>query len=103
MRASQVDRQGRMTNVSDAVHLRPAGDASPRPAKPTPSQPAGVSQPTRKPDGPMKRLGQALVWVVVVLALGGGGYYAWLKRPHRGDRDRRRRQNPRADRRDTRG
>ena len=68
-----------MTNVSDAVHLQPAGDASPRPAKPTARQPAGVSQPTRKPDGPMKRLGQALVWVVVVLALGGGGYYAWLK------------------------
>ena len=68
-----------MTNVSNAVHLQPAGDASPRPAKPTASQPAGVSQPTRKPDGPMKRLGQALVWVVVVLALGGGGYYAWLK------------------------
>ena len=79
MRASQIDRQGRMTNVSDAVHLQPAGDASPRPAKPTARQPAGVSQPTRKPDGPMKRLGQALVWVVVVLALGGGGYYAWLK------------------------
>ena len=79
MRASQIDRQGRMTNVSDAVHLQPAGDASPRPAKPTASQPAGVRQPTRQPEGPMKRVGQALVWVVVVLALGGGGYYTWLK------------------------
>ena len=68
-----------MTNVSNAVHLQPAGDASPRPAKPTASQPAGVSQPTRKPDGPMKRFGKALLWVVVVLTLAAGGYYAWLK------------------------
>ncbi len=68
-----------MTNVSEAVHLQPAGDASPNPAKPTASQPAGVSQPTRKPDGPIKGFGRALVWLVVVLALGGGGYYAWLK------------------------
>ena len=27
----------------------------------------------------MKRFGKPLIWVVVVLALAGGGYYAWLK------------------------
>jgi HlyD family secretion protein len=67
-----------MSNVPEAVPRQAAGDASQSPAKETASQPA-ANQPARKPDGPMKRLEKPLIWVVVVLVLAGGGYYAWLK------------------------
>ncbi len=72
-----------MTNVPDAAHRQAVGDASQSPARTTVSQPAGASQPTGKTDGPkkdglMKRFGKPLMWVVVALALAGGGYYAWL-------------------------
>ncbi len=73
-----------MTNVPDAAHSQAVGDAPQSPVKTTASQPAGASQPTGKTDGPkkdgpMKRFGKPLVWLVVVLALAGGGYYAWLE------------------------
>jgi HlyD family secretion protein len=68
-----------MTNVPDAVSRQAAGDASQSPPNAPASRPAGASQPTRKPAGPLKRYGKALIWGVVALALAGGGYYAWLK------------------------
>jgi HlyD family secretion protein len=66
-----------MTNVPDAVPRQATGDASLGHAKAT----AAPSQPTLKPKpaGPLKRFGKALVWGVVLAALAGGGYYAWLK------------------------
>lgn len=68
-----------MTNVPETVQRQAVGDASQSPAKATASQLAGPSQPTRKPEGPMKRFGKPLLWVVVALALVGGGYYARLR------------------------
>ena len=68
-----------MTNVPDAVPRQAAGDASQSPPNAPASRPAGASQPTRKPAGPLKRYGKALIWGVVALALACGGYYAWLK------------------------
>ncbi len=65
-----------MTNVPDAVPGKGADGASSSVTKASESQPA---KPTTKTDGPMKRLGKALVWAVVVLALAGGGYYSYLK------------------------
>ncbi len=65
-----------MTNIPDAVHRQAAGDASSSAAKTTANQPAAASQPTKKPT---HRFGKALVWIVVMVALAGGGYYAWLK------------------------
>ncbi len=65
-----------MTNVPDAVHGEGADRASSIVTKASESQPA---KPTTKTDGPMKRFGKPLLWVVVALALAGGGYYAWLK------------------------
>ncbi len=62
-----------MTNVPETVQRQAAGEAPTSAAKATPSEPA------TKPDGPMKRFGKPLLWVVVALALAGGGYYAWLK------------------------
>jgi len=67
-----------MSNIPDSVQRQAAGGASSSTAQTTASQPAGASQPTKKPSGPTHRFGKALVWVVVVLALAGGGYYAWL-------------------------
>ncbi len=63
-----------MTNVPEAVPRQAVGDAPPQSAVKTTGQ-----EPMQKTDGPMKRFGKPLVWVLVVLALGGGGYYAWLK------------------------
>src|SRR5208337_4905796 len=73
-----------MTNVPDAAHRQAVGDASQSPVKTTASEPVGASQPAGKTDGPkkdgpMKRFGKPLIWGVVLLALAGGGYYAWLK------------------------
>src|SRR5208283_773791 len=68
-----------MTNVPEAVHSQATGEASQTTPKTTGGQPSGESKPARKSDGPVKRFGKALVWAVVVLALAGGGYYAWLK------------------------
>jgi len=68
-----------MTNVPEAVHSQATGEASQTTPKTTGGQPSGESEPARKSDGPVKRFGKALVWAVVVLALAGGGYYAWLK------------------------
>ena len=62
-----------MTNVPEAVPRQAVGDAPQSAAKTT------AGKPMQKTDGPMKRFGKPLVWVVVVLALAGGGYYAWLK------------------------
>ena len=67
-----------MTNVPDAAHRQAVGDASQSPAKTTVSQPTGKPDGPKK-DGPMKRFGKPLIWLVVALALAGGGYYAWLK------------------------
>ena len=63
-----------MTNVPEAVPRQAVGDAPPQSAVKTTGQ-----EPMQKTDGPMKRFGKPLVWVLVVLALAGGGYYAWLK------------------------
>ena len=68
-----------MTNIPDSVHRQAAGGASSSTAETPANQPAGASQPTKKPSAPTHRFGKALVWIVVVLALAGGGYYAWLK------------------------
>jgi len=65
-----------MTNVPDAVHREGADGASSSVAKANESPPA---QAKTKTDGPMKRFGKPLIWVVVALALASGGYYAWLK------------------------
>ncbi len=66
-----------MTNVPQgAAHREGAAGANSSVAKANESPPA---KPTRKTDGPMKRFGKPLLWVVVALALAGGGYYAWLK------------------------
>jgi HlyD family secretion protein len=65
-----------MTNVPGAGHREAAGGASLSVAKPSESPPA---QAKTKTGGPMKRFGKPLIWAVVVLALAGGGYYAWLK------------------------
>jgi HlyD family secretion protein len=67
-----------MSIVLEAVHRQAAGDASQSPANARASQPTGTSQPTKKPDRPISRFRQALAWSVVILALGAGGYYAWL-------------------------
>src|SRR5271166_1851408 len=67
---------GNMTNVPDAVHREGADGASSSVAKANESPPA---QAKTKTDGPMKRFGKPLIWVVVALALASGGYYAWLK------------------------
>ena len=65
-----------MTNVPDAGQREGADGASSSVAKANGSHSA---EPTTKTDGPMKRFGKPLLWVVVALALAGGGYYAWLK------------------------
>jgi HlyD family secretion protein len=61
-----------MTNVPEAFRREPSGCSSQSAAKTTPSQPI-------KAGGPIQRFGKALAWVVVLLALAGGGYFAWLK------------------------
>ncbi len=66
-----------MSNLPEAAAHREVGDgAASSVTEASDSQPA---KPTTKTDGPMKRFGKALVWAVVVLALAGGGYYAYLK------------------------
>ena len=65
-----------MTNAPDAVHRDGDGGASPGVAKANGGSPG---KPTPNTDGPMKRFGKPLIWAVVILALAGGGYYAWLK------------------------
>ena len=66
-----------MTNIPQgAAHREGAAGANSSVAKASESPPA---KPTTKTDGPMKRFGKPLLWVVVALALAGGGYYAWLK------------------------
>src|SRR5271165_1745571 len=66
-----------MTNIPQgAAHREGAAGANSSAAKASESPPA---KPTTKTDGPMKRFGKPLMWVVVALALAGGGYYAWLK------------------------
>src|SRR5271157_1964600 len=67
-----------MSNASEALHRQSATDSSKGVAKMDASNPAKKTN-GPKTDGPMKRLGKALVWAVVVLALAGGGYYAYLK------------------------
>ena len=62
-----------MTNVPETVQRQAAGGAPKSAAKATPSES------TTKTGGPMKRFGKPLIWVVIVLALAAGGYYAWLK------------------------
>ncbi len=62
-----------MTNVPETVQRQAVGDAPKSAAKATPSES------TTKTGGPMKRFGKPLIWVVIVLALAAGGYYAWLK------------------------
>ena len=68
-----------MTNVPDAVSREADGGASQSAARAPAMRPAGASQPAKKPGRTMKPFGQAFVWAVIVLALAGGGYYAWLK------------------------
>ena len=68
-----------MTNVPDAVAREAAGGPSATPAKGAATQPAPASQAAKKPAGPTHRLGRTLLWIVVLIALAGGGYYAWLK------------------------
>jgi len=71
-----------MTNVTEAVHRQAVSDAPQSLAVGDAPQSAAkttASKPTQKTDGPMKRFGKPLIWVLVVLAVGGGGYYAWLK------------------------
>ena len=70
------ERHCDMTNGPDAVHREGANGAASSVAKASESPPA---KPTTRTDGPMKRFGKPLLWIVVVLALAGGGYYAWLK------------------------
>src|SRR5271166_3585967 len=66
-----------MTNIPQgAAHREGAAGANSSAAKASESPPA---KPATKTDGPMKRFGKPLLWVVVALALAGGGYYAWLK------------------------
>src|SRR5271165_1385307 len=66
-----------MTNIPQgAAHREGAAGANSSVAKASESPPA---KPATKTDGPMKRFGKPLLWVVVALALAGGGYYAWLK------------------------
>ncbi len=67
-----------MSNASEALHRESAADASKGTAKMDASNPAKKAN-GPKTNEPMKRLGKALVWAVVVLALAGGGYYAYLK------------------------
>jgi len=64
-----------MISIPDAVHREGVDGASSSVAKANESAPA---QPTTKTDGPMKRFGKPLLWLIVALALAGGGYYAWL-------------------------
>ncbi|MBV8401749.1 MAG: biotin/lipoyl-binding protein, partial [Acetobacteraceae bacterium] len=67
-----------MTDASDVIPRRATENASSNPAKPTPNQSA-ASQPKKKPRGPPHWFGRALAWAAVLVALGGGGYFAWLK------------------------
>jgi len=68
-----------MTHVPEAVNRQATGGASESQAKTTAGQPVGDSKPAPKSDGALKRFGKPLLGFVVVLALAGGGYYAWLK------------------------
>ena len=71
-----------MTNVTEAVHRQAVSDAPQSLAigdAPQSAVKTTASKPAQKTDGPMKRFGKPLIWVLVVLALAAGGYYAWLK------------------------
>jgi len=80
-----------MTNVTEAVRRQAVNDAPQNLAGgdapkglPVGDAPQSAARTTarehiQKTDGPMKRFGKPLIWILVALALAGGGYYAWLK------------------------
>jgi len=65
-----------MTNAPEAVHREPGLPASDMPARDGKS----TSNPTtKKSGGRLRGIARTIAWVVIILALAGGGYYAWLK------------------------